>query len=385
MSQLVLEAAKENAEFFLEDFSKPGRELCYGFHELTLHCQKISPLLEKIKQVAPRYDLDSNTPGNGYRGFVVLLQALFERCLDLCRFVQQRRTQYIFYLYKYSAIQDLRSWNAMLISLTKVLTYLNTLLESKTKDGAHCLFPAASSEYQLVQTFKAMESPNFYSRHVAFQYCPSMQNAMKMLLKLMVGYTDYYSCEWPHLVRLTKSLLMSFIYTFDDDNRARKIVDTSQTASIEFCKSFWFLPEFGPMKALPALICPSVQVNDYFWVPMEPLELNSTDGQPVRLPMPRDGESVEPIQVKLLIAKRRARQISGVDDADATDAASDSLIIHCHGGGFVSHTSKTHEIVNRRCSVHGRLNWKTNVTCVVTSVSVLAQLGVRVGCSHSLR
>lgn len=345
MSQLVWAAAEENAIFFLNDLTRLGREFCYGFNELALHCQKVGPLLERIKQEAPKYDLDPSTPGNGYRGFVTLLQVLFERCLSLCEFVQRRRSQYIFHLYKYSAILDLKSWNAILTSLTIPLEYLNTLLETEKNGGNLCLFPAASADLQLVQTFKAMESSNFYARHVGFQYCPSMQSAMKMLLKVMIGYTDYYCSDSPHFLRLTKSLFMSFIYTIDDEHRAKKIVDTSQKASIEFCKSFWFLPEFGPMKALPTLLCPAIEVNEVISVPVGPLRIDSIDGEPVLLPIPRPDGTTDSIQAKLLIAKRRRRKISGQDDSDATDEPSDSLLIHCHGGGFVSHSSKTHEIV----------------------------------------
>lgn len=39
MSQLVFAAAAENANYFLEDKSKSGRALCYGFQQLAAQCQ----------------------------------------------------------------------------------------------------------------------------------------------------------------------------------------------------------------------------------------------------------------------------------------------------------------------------------------------------------
>ena len=118
MSQQVFAAAAENANFFLKDTSKSGRALYYGFQQLAAQCQEVTPLLEKIKRESPKFDLDVETPGNGYRSFGIIFEALFKRCVALCDLVKTQRGQMVFNLYKYSYIQDLKSWNEMLVSLS---------------------------------------------------------------------------------------------------------------------------------------------------------------------------------------------------------------------------------------------------------------------------
>lgn len=344
MSQQVFAAAAENANFFLKDTSKTGRALCYGFQQLAAQCQEVTPLLEKIKCEAPKFDLDVETPGNGYRSFIIIFDALFKRCSSLCELVKKQRYQVVFNLYKYSYIQDLRSWNEMLGSLNTFLEHLNTLIEWNEKDRIRCLFPSsAHSSQELLEKARAIESYSFYGRHAAFQYCSSIENILKGLLTIMAGYSDYYFSTSPHLWRVAKSLFMGTQYTLDAEHRARRIVHASQYATVEFCKSFWFLAESDLMKKVPDRFCPAIRVNQLILIPPEPLQIESIHIKPVDIPIPSAHGSPAPIQIRLLSAKGRPGMPGQNDYAETT--ISDSLIIHCHGGGFVAQSSQSHETV----------------------------------------
>lgn len=42
------------------------------------------------------YDFDESTPGNGYRSFVVFVQACFKHALELCNYVAVNKDSIIF-------------------------------------------------------------------------------------------------------------------------------------------------------------------------------------------------------------------------------------------------------------------------------------------------
>ena len=345
MSQIVFAAAAENANFFLKDNSKSGRALCFGFQQLASQCQEVTPLLEKIKQEAPNFDLDVETPGNGYRSFIIIFEALFKRCSLLCELVKKERGQVVFSLYKYSYIQDLKSWNEMLVSLNTFLEHLNTLIEWNSKDRLRCLFPSSShSSQELLDKARAIDSYSFYGRHAAFQYCPSIESILKGLLTVMAGYSDYYFSKSPHLWRVATSLFKGTQYTFNAEHRATRIVNTSQYATVDFCKSFWFLAESDLMKRVPDRVCPAIRVNQVMLIPPEPLQINSVYNKPVTIPVPSAHGPPVPVQVRLLSAKGRPG-MPGQNDYAETHV-SDYLIIHCHGGGFVAQSSQSHETVS---------------------------------------
>lgn len=65
MSELISSAAAENANFFKNDSTPAGRALYCGFQRLASQCRNVTPLLERVKKEAPKFDLDVETPGNG--------------------------------------------------------------------------------------------------------------------------------------------------------------------------------------------------------------------------------------------------------------------------------------------------------------------------------
>lgn len=257
MNQLVCAAAEENVQFFLNDSSQSGRAFCSSFQQLADACRKVSQPLERIQQAAGKYDFDSHTPGNGYRSFVAIFEKLYKKCLSACQLVQQQRRRMVFRLFKYTYLRDLKSWNDMLVALYPFLEDVIHLLDlEENKDGGACLFrfnDQLTSQSQLIDRCRALESESFYGRHVAFQYCPSIENTLKFMVTLMASYSYYCSSRSARPWRFVKSLAMGVFYTMDHDYRASRVVHASRHATIDFCKSFWFLPESAFMKRVPDL------------------------------------------------------------------------------------------------------------------------------------
>lgn len=124
------------------------------------------------------------------------------------------------------------------------------------------------------------------------------------------------------------------------------------------------------MKKLPNFVCPAIAVNREISIPPEPLQIPNSKGEMVNIPIPSSHIDVASIQVRLLSSKRREGMVSQFEafsflslntlgkffqigvSADLNkkkDLAppSPGLIVHCHGGGFVAQSSRSHEVYLR--------------------------------------
>jgi len=351
-SESVRLAAIENAKFFEKEESSSGHALFKGFQLLAEHCLRVEPLLEKIRLEAPKYDLDAVTPGNGYRSFLIVFDYYFQHCLKLCRTVKAQRNGIFFHLRRWSYTDDLISWNKIFVSLFTFLQHLETLSAWSNLEGTYSLFPSGQhSSQELLEKTKTVEQYPFYGRHAAFQFYPSVAIILTNLLTLMAGYSDYYFSSSSHLWRVTKSLFMGTKYSLDADHRGRRIVNTSQFATVDFCTSFWRLSDSDMMKKVPESICPPLQVNKLILIPPEPLVVTLSNGETVNIQPPSAHGPTSSVQVRLMSAKYRVGMPSRRSSNTSGAKASDSLMIHCHGGGFVSNSSQFHETYLRYWAV----------------------------------
>ncbi len=100
------------------------------------------------------------------------------------------------------------------------------------------------------------------------------------------------------------------------------------------------------MKKVPDRACPAIRVNQLILIPPEPLQIRSATGrQIVDIPIPIAHGPAAPIQVRLLSAKGRPGMPGQNEYAEST--VTDTLILHCHGGGFVAQSSQSHECVSK--------------------------------------
>lgn len=74
-------------------------------------------------------------------------------------------------------------------------------------------------------------------------------------------------------------------YFTDPEEKAKRIVNISQNADIDFCKAFWFLSEGELMKHLPSVVAASVGVSKVIHIPTEPLTL-LVDEEEIEIPVP---------------------------------------------------------------------------------------------------
>lgn len=179
-----------------------------------------------------------------------------------------------------------------------------------------------------------------------FQFCESMRNTLKLISLSMAIFSEMYYNNGSFLSKATNSVWTSGKYVLDPDTRARRIVNISQNADVEFCKAFWFLNESEVMSHLPSIVSSSVAVSHVISIPTEPLTYVRKDGTSVAVPIPSAHVGTRPVNVRLISHVAREGMI-GVTNKSAVSSRTSAIMIHCHGGGFVAQSSRSHEIYLR--------------------------------------
>lgn len=164
----------------------------------------------------------------------------------------------------------------------------------------------------------------------------------------MAGFSEAYYRDGNRLAKATSSMFTGGKYYWNPELRARRIVNLSQFAGIDFCKAFWSLTESELMYALPNVFGAKIKVNRLITIPPEPLEMESTaspNGM-IKIPVPSSHLGVGSVTARLMSNVRREGMI-GERNKKHIHSLSNALIFHCHGGGFVAQSSKSHEVYLR--------------------------------------
>lgn len=170
---------------------------------------------------------------------------------------------------------------------------------------------------------------------------------MKVILKFF-NYSLYFkhAILGSVLSKATNSVVTTTKFFTDPEERAKRIVNISQNAGVDFCKAFWFLAESELMHHIPSIVAPSVAVSKIIHLPPEPLTL-TIDNVEIEVPIPSSHIGTKPVQVRL-ISYEAHEGMMGEANAKHLQPPSRGLLIHCHGGGFVAQSSKSHETYLRQ-------------------------------------
>lgn len=332
------ESCSNNAIYFSTDSSENGQRLYISFLSIIDHLEQLTPKIEKIESCMHKFDFNENTPGNGYRSFISIVEGAIIYALDLALKIQQKRDSVLFR--KTSLTKDIESCSHLFASLDTCLIHLETLLSWSSEGN---LFPNEEHSPQtLISKCEDVNQYCFYGRSMGFQYCESLKNVLKFITLTMAIFSETYYSRGSLISRTTNSVVSSTRYLTDPDIRARRIVDISKHAGVDFCKAFWFLSEGELMSQIPAVVSPSVAVSTIIQIPSEPLSL-SFNGKDIHIPVPSSYLGERPVQVRLISHFHH----DGSDYVGAYNKsakpATNGLLIHCHGGGFVAQSSKSHE------------------------------------------
>lgn len=87
---------ENNATFFAKDESEYGKRLHKAFTDIIGHIDAIGPMVFKINSIAKYYDFDEDTPGNGFRSFLSIVDSSISYGLQLSHKVCLKRDNLLF-------------------------------------------------------------------------------------------------------------------------------------------------------------------------------------------------------------------------------------------------------------------------------------------------
>lgn len=104
------------------------------------------------------------------------------------------------------------------------------------------------------------------------------------------------------------------------------------------------------MHTLPSVIGTAITVNKIISIPSEPLQMQNTKtNEWVNIAIPSSHVGSGSVSARLMSHHRREGMMG--EKGKKTIAPSTALIFHCHGGGFVAQSSKSHELYLRDWAV----------------------------------
>ncbi|KAK9512581.1 hypothetical protein O3M35_000977 [Rhynocoris fuscipes] len=345
--------AQDNLNYFEKEKHDTYKKLCEKFQQILDSSDTLDNLINDINMKIDEYDFDKSVRASGYRSFLNIVDLMAGKTKQIAKDIAGSRSSYFFRKHNY--LKEISAYSDSLYSLSVLLQYLKTLMEW-SEDGK--LFPSEehTSEDLLLSVDGGVNQNCFYGRCLGLQYCDSMTIVLRALCILMASFSEMYYCDG----RIINPLLKCSKYLIDPELRAKRIVDISKYASAEFCKNFWFLGEMELMQRLPSIVSPSLAVNKVIVLQPQPLALSNKHGKLVDIPIPSAHIGTKTLSVRLISASTRL----GIDGSQKVRSGikypSPNLIIHCHGGGFVAQSSRSHETYLRQ--------WALELDCPILSI-----------------
>ncbi|KAH7732130.1 Protein C46C11.1 a [Aphelenchoides avenae] len=346
---LLKQLAIENAGYFATNststYAKRIRECC---EEVSTLSDTARGLIKDLQEASHRCDYDANTPGNGFRSLVCVCDTVILQLISLLRIFSENRNTMMFRVGHYC--KEIESFGAVFRFL--VLSGLRVIALMPLLDR-NSLFPNLKGDYSqfstLFKEIEVLDASCFYGRSMAFQFPPSVARIFRIIGLILAAY----SLTWENRSSAFGSLLHSGRFLLNPEQRALHIIKVTREADLEFCRGFWNLSEL----AVPQWYCPSMAINEVREVPMAgPLPLETTTGSTTMIPEPCAHTGPRPVPVRILSLNHR----EGLSTSSGRLPLSPYILIHCHGGGYVATSSKSHETYLR--------SWAKSLNCTVVSI-----------------
>ncbi|XP_015118314.1 hormone-sensitive lipase [Diachasma alloeum] len=350
--------ANVNREFFSPHQDECGLRICTAHVVVLDIIKELRPLYKEIATIAPQYDFDENTPGNGYRSFISLVDKCILHCEGICQQIYNLRESVLFRKTNY--MREIEACSQLMASLSTFLHHLKTLhtWSELGMDNRPSLFPSEEhSPQELLDQAGNIDQYCYYGRCLGFQFTDSIKYIMKVVLVSMASFSEAYYTNGSFFGRCANSLK----YVVDPEARARRIVNIAQRGDVYFCKAFWYLHDTQIVQFVPFMMIPTLAINQVISIPPEQMSISSVNGGPdVHVPIPCSHVGKKPIHVKLWSSKRRIGMVGSARASGELHGPSDVLLFHCHGGGFVADSPKAHETYLR--------NWVVALDVPIISV-----------------
>ncbi|XP_008421157.1 lipase, hormone-sensitive a isoform X2 [Poecilia reticulata] len=334
------------------------KRLVACMRKIRQHGRALEPVVASFTAVYHHYDFDAQTPGNGYRTLVKVLQSCLVHIIHKGRYIASN-CRGAFFRAEHNAA-EMEAYCGALCQLRALLHLAQRLIH----DNAHGqLYSPQDGDLsdRFVQEYSSMHKACFYGRCLGFQFSPALRPFLQTIVISMVSYGETYGRQQSGIGTAALSLLTSGKYVIDPELRGAEFERITQNLDLHFWKSFWNVTESDILSGFTRIASDPVQVNLTLTVPPESLQLplasDPTLSTSVSPPVAHWGPG--PVHMRLISYDLRdgqdSEELLGFSQGDAAPIASPRLpwvhkkppspwlLIHFHGGGFVAQTSRSHE------------------------------------------
>ncbi|KAK6173809.1 hypothetical protein SNE40_017204 [Patella caerulea] len=338
---------------------------CLLFEYLDLGIEpSVMALIPRLSE----YDVSPQTKGNGYRSLLRVVQKCCLHLIQLSRHIIINRDSMLFRRAHYS--KELEAYVATMGQLRACLYYAQQVMNYCQEGMLFTDEDALDSSIadKLMLEFEMLNQDCFYGRCLGFQFCETMQRPLQMVAVAMASFSEGYQ-ENSQLMKLATSVFNSGKYFLNPELRGKQVVNVTRSADVKFCKAFWSITESDIMHQLPALVYPSVEVDEVLQLGPDSFEVKLEDGSDtVFITPPCAHTGPGPVQVRLISYHLRDGQQVHIKSTKSKPPKhpvvpkpkSPGLIVHCHGGGFVAQSSKSHSVYLR--------NWARDINVPILSI-----------------
>ncbi|XP_058136297.1 hormone-sensitive lipase isoform X2 [Dasypus novemcinctus] len=357
VTHLLVALAEDNMAFFSSQGpGETARKLVRVFAGVQEQALGLEPALGRLLGVAHLFDLDAETPANGYRSLVHTARCCLAHLLHKCRYVAANRRS-IFFRTSHN-LAELEAYLAALTQLRALAYYAQRLLTTNQPGG---LFFEGDERItaEFLSEYVTLHKGCFYGRCLGFQFTPAIRPFLQTISVGLVSFGEHYRRNETGLSVTASSLFTSGRFAIDPELRGAEFERITQNLDVHFWKAFWNITEIEVLSSLANMASTTVRVSRLLSLPPEPLEMPLTADPKLKVtispPVAHTGPG--PILARLISYDLREGQDSeeliklvksegprGLELWPRHQVPrSRSLVVHIHGGGFVAQTSKSHE------------------------------------------
>ncbi|XP_054423614.1 hormone-sensitive lipase isoform X1 [Pteronotus mesoamericanus] len=358
MTQSLVTLAEDNMAFFSSQGpGETARRLSAVFAGVREQALGLEPALSSLLGVAHLFDLDAETPANGYRSLVHTARCCLAHLLHKSRYVASNRRS-IFFRTSHN-LAELEAYLAALTQLRALAYYAQRLLATSRPGG---LFFEGDEDLttDFLREYVTLHKGCFYGRCLGFQFTPAIRPFLQTISIGLVSFGEHYKRNETGLGVTASSLFTSGRFAIDPELRGAEFERIIQNLDIHFWKAFWNITEIEVLSSLANMASATVRVSRLLSLPPEAFEMPLTADPKltVTISPPSAHTGPGPVLVRLISYDLRdgqdSEELSSLVKSEGPRSLelrprpqqaprSPSLVVHIHGGGFVAQTSKSHE------------------------------------------
>ncbi|KAJ8273472.1 hypothetical protein GJAV_G00101980 [Gymnothorax javanicus] len=322
--------------------------------EIVEHARGIEPVIAGLTAVFHHFDFDPLVPGNGYRSLVKVVHACILHIIQKGRYIATNCRK-LFFRAPHNT-KEMEAYCSVLCQLRALLYLAQRLLHNNDVGNLYCQEEGGLSSL-FAREYASMYKACFYGRCLGFQFSPAVRPFLQTAVTGLVSFGENYKKHKSRIGIAASSFLNSGKYVVDPELRGSEFERAIQNMDVQFWKSFWNLSETELLSGLATIVAAQVQVSRTLSIPPVPFKLPLASDPllsvPITPPVAHYGPgpvNVRLVSHKLLQGQNSEEMLAFYHSPLAFSLATTKpsppspwLLVHFHGGGFVAHTSKSHE------------------------------------------